>query len=111
MDIGEEHKGDITIVEIKGRLDCNSAKPLGDRLTGLINAGRTQIVVDLENVVYVSSAGFRALLMVGRLAQESEGTVVLCNLTDEVQRLFELGAFTSLFPVYSSRDEGVTKLS
>jgi hypothetical protein len=35
MEIGEEHRGDITIVEIKGRIDTNTASSLGERLTAL----------------------------------------------------------------------------
>jgi anti-sigma B factor antagonist len=111
VDIAEEQNGEVTIVEIKGRIDSNTARPFGDRLTGLIKAGRKRIVVDLKNLVYISSAGFRALLLAGRLAEESQGTLVLCSLSSEVQRLFDLGAFTDLFPIYSSREEGLTKLS
>ena len=36
MDISEENKGDVTIVEVKGRIDSNSAKTFGDTLTNLI---------------------------------------------------------------------------
>ena len=111
MDIAEEHRGDITIVEIKGRIDSNTAKSFGERLTGLIKAGRMRVVVDLKHLVYISSAGFRALLVAGQLAEESKGTLALCGLSSEVQRLFDLGAFTDLFVIYGSREEGVTKLS
>jgi anti-sigma B factor antagonist len=111
LDIAEEHRGDITIVEIKGRIDSNTAKPFGERLTGLIKAGQTRVVVDLKHIVYISSAGFRALLLAGRLAEETNGTLVLCSLSSEVQRLFDLGAFTDLFSIYASREEGLTKLS
>ena len=111
MDIAEEHRGDITIVEIKGRIDSNTAKPFGERLTGLIKAGQTRVVVDLKNLVYISSAGFRALLVAGQLAEETKGMLALCSLSSEVQRLFDLGAFTDLFVIYASREEGVTKLS
>jgi anti-sigma B factor antagonist len=111
LDIAEEHRGDITIVEIKGRIDSNTAKTFGERLTGLIKAGRMRVVVDLKHLVYISSAGFRALLVAGQLAEESKGTLALCGLSSEVQRLFDLGAFTDLFVIYGSREEGVTKLS
>jgi anti-sigma B factor antagonist len=111
VDIAEEQNGEVTIVEIKGRIDSNTARPFGDRLTGLIKAGRKRLVVDLKNLVYISSAGFRALLLAGRLAEETQGTLVLCSLSSEVQRLFDLGASTDLFPIYSSREEGLTKLS
>jgi anti-sigma B factor antagonist len=111
LDIAEEHRGDITIVEIKGRIDSNTAKPFGERLTGLIKAGRMRLVVDLKHLVYISSAGFRALLVAGQLAEETKGTLALCSLSSEVQRLFDLGAFTDLFVIYGSREEGLTKLS
>jgi anti-sigma B factor antagonist len=111
VEIAEQHAGDITIVEIKGRIDSNTAKTFGEKLTSLIKAGRTRLIVDLKSIVYISSAGFRALLVAGRLAEETNGSLALCNLSGEVQRLFDLGAFTDLFVIYASREEGVTRLS
>ena len=111
MEIAEQHAGAITVVEVKGRIDSNTAKVFGERLTGLIRDGRTRVVVDFRQILYISSAGFRALLVAGKLADETNGTLALCGLSVEVQRLFDLGAFTDLFTIYSSRDEGLAKLS
>jgi anti-sigma B factor antagonist len=111
MDISEEDKGVVTIVTFKGRIDSNSAKPFGDTLTNLINTGRARLIVDLENIIYISSAGFRALLLAGRSAEEKNGAIALCSVSSEVRRLFDLSRFTDLFPIYGSRDEGVAKLS
>src|SRR5262245_32491901 len=105
MEIVEQDAGEITIVEIKGRIDSNSAKAFGDRLTDLIKTGRARLVVDLKHIIYISSAGFRALLVAGRLAEETNGKLALCSLSAEVQRLFDLGAFTDLFMIFPSRDE------
>jgi len=111
MDISEENKGGVTIVEVRGRIDSNSAKTFGDALTNLIKAGRARLIVDLKNIIYISSAGFRALLLAGRAAEEQQGNIALCNLSSEVRRLFDLARFTDLFPIYGSREEGVAKLS
>jgi anti-sigma B factor antagonist len=111
MEIAEQQAGEITIVEVKGRIDSNTAKAFGERLTSLIKAGQARLVVDLRHIIYISSAGFRALLLAGRLAEETNGTLVLCGLSSEVQRLFDLGAFTEMFAIYASREEGLTKLS
>ena len=111
MEIAEQQAGEITIVEVKGRIDSNTAKAFGERLTGLINGGRGRLVVDLKQIIYISSAGFRALLVAGRLAEETKGTLALCGLSAELQRLFDLGAFTDLFTIYGSRDESITKLT
>ena len=111
MEIAEQHTGEITVVEIKGRIDSNTAKVFGERLTGLIKDGRARLVVDFKQIVYISSAGFRALLLAGKLADEANGTLALCGLSVELQRLFDLGAFTDLFVIYPSRDESIAKLS
>jgi anti-anti-sigma factor len=75
------------------------------------SAAPEQPAIDLKHLVYISSAGFRALLVAGQLAEETKGTLALCSLSSEVQRLFDLGAFTDLFVIYGSREEGLTKLS
>jgi anti-sigma B factor antagonist len=111
MDIAEQHAGNVTIVEVKGRIDSNTAKMFGDRLDSLIKSGRARLVIDLRHIAYISSAGFRALLLAGRLAEETNGSLALCSLSDEAQRLFDLGAFTDLFAIYSTREEGLSKLS
>ena len=111
MEIAEQQAGSVTIVEIKGWIDSNSAKAFGERLSTLIKAGRARLVVDFKNIIYISSAGFRALLVAGRLVEETNGTLVLCSLSSEVQRLFDLGAFTDLFVIYTSREEGLAELS
>jgi anti-sigma B factor antagonist len=111
MEIAEQKSGDVTIVEVAGRIDSNTAKALDERLTNLIKAGPPRLMIDFKNIIYISSAGFRALLVAGRLAEETNGTLALCGLSSEIQRLFDLGAFTDLFVIYSSREEGLSKLS
>jgi anti-sigma B factor antagonist len=111
MEITEQHTDKITIVEIKGRIDINTAKAFAERLTSLIKAGHARLVVDLKHIIYISSVGFRALLMAGQVAKGINGTLVLCSLSADVRKLFEIGAFTDLFAIYPSREEAVTKLS
>jgi anti-sigma B factor antagonist len=111
MEIAEQHTGKITIVEIKGRIDMNTAKAFAERLTSLIKAGHARLVVDLKHIIYISSVGFRALLVAGQHAKGINGTLVLCSLSADVRRLFEIGAFTDLFAIYPSREEAVAKLS
>lgn len=111
MQIDEQQTGGVTVVSVTGRIDSNTAKPFGERLTDLIKGGSQRLVVDLNGIIYISSAGFRALLVAGRRAEETNGTLALCGLSAEVQRLFDLGHFTDLFAIYPTRDEVLTKLA
>ena len=97
--IAEEQKGEITVVDINGRVDSNTAKSFEEKLTGLFRSGRNRVMVDLKHLVYISSAGCRALLVAGRLAKKSDGQLALCNITAEVMRVFELGGLTDYFAI------------
>ena len=88
---------DVTVLEAYGRLDSTTAKEFGDRLVALVQAGRNAIVVDLKNIAYISSAGFRVLLIANRATSEKQGKLALCGITGEVRRLFEIGAFLDQF--------------
>ena len=111
MQIDVQQMGAVTVVELNGRVDSTTAKSFGDRLLEALKSDRARVIVDFKNILYISSAGFRILLLAGRRAEETKSKFALCNLTAEVSRLFDLGAFTDLFVIYKSRDEGLTKLS
>ena len=101
---------DVTVLEAYGRIDSTTAKEFGQRLLSLLQSGRNSIMVDLQNIVYISSAGFRALLIANRAAAEKQGRLALCGVIGEVKRLFEIGAFIDEFVIYPTQAEGIDKL-
>jgi len=109
MEIIEIQKERLVIVEPRGRIDTNSAKPFGDRVVELIRSGSRNMLIDLQHILYISSAGFRSLLIARKLADEVQGKLVLCGMSAELKRLFEIGAFTDLFTICATRDEGIAK--
>ena len=60
MELNETITDGVTILEPRGRMDTVGAKPFGDRMGELIGLGHDRIVIDLKNIQYISSAGFRA---------------------------------------------------
>jgi anti-sigma B factor antagonist len=110
MRLVEEVADDVTVVEAHGRLDSTTAKEFGDRLTALVQAGRCAIVLDLKNIAYISSAGFRVLLIANRTAAQKQGKLALCGVTGEVRRLFEIGSFLDQFLICATQADGIGKL-
>ena len=110
MEIAEQRTGEITVIEVKGRIDSNTAKAFGERLAGLLKAGPARLVVDLKHIVYISSAGFRVLLLAARRAHDAGTRLVLCSLTGKVRQLFDLGGFLELFAISTSREEAIAAM-
>lgn len=99
----------VAIVEPRGRIDTTSAKSFDDQIGALIRAGCRNLLIDLRHIIYISSAGFRALLLAHKRMQATSGKIVLCGLSPELRRLFEIGHFTSVFAICGTRDEGLAR--
>src|SRR3979490_418357 len=110
LKLGEEVIDDVTVLEAHGRLDSTTAQQFGDRLVALVQAGRSAILVDLKNIIYISSAGFQALLIANRTTAESQGKLALCGVIGGVKRLFEISSLTELFLICQTQVDGIAKL-
>jgi anti-anti-sigma factor len=110
MDAIEQVVGNVTVIEPRGRIDSATAKEFGDRLSKLLNAGHNQLVIDLGSITYISSAGFRQLLIAKRATQDKNGKLALCGISGEVKRLFDIGAFGELLPISPTRDAGIASV-
>jgi anti-anti-sigma factor len=107
VEIREDSDGDVAILAVTGRVDSSSAPALGERLTGLLSAPGRRLVLDLAQLEYISSAGFRILLLAARRSDQGGGRFVLCGVTGKVRQLFDLGGFLDLFGISASREEGI----
>ena len=111
MDLLVEMVGVVTVDEVTGRVDSTTATALGERLSANLDVPRARVVLDLSRLEYISSAGFRILLLAAKRADESGGRLVLCGVAGKVRQLFDLGSFLDLFAVAGTRDEGVAALA
>ena len=106
MDLQEEKIGTVTAVQVKGRIDSSTAPELGKRLTAILAVPQVRVLLDLGQLEYISSAGFRILLLAAKRADENGSRFVLCGLSGKVRQLFDLGGFLDLFTIVATRDEG-----
>jgi anti-anti-sigma factor len=100
----------VAVVEPKGRIDSVTAQAFGERVCALIRAGENRVVIDFANVAYMSSAGFRSLLIVGKTVEQSAGRLALCGVIGEMKRLFDIGGFDQRFVICPTRAESVAKV-
>jgi anti-anti-sigma factor len=106
----ETRSGNICIVSLAGRIDSTNAGDFTTRLSGLISSGEKSILVDFANVLYLTSAAFRALLVATDEAERSAARFVLCSIAGQVRELFEMGGLLDVFTIHSSREEALAKL-
>lgn len=107
MDLNQEQADGVTVLQVTGRIDSTTAPMLGERLTTMLSAGPARVVVDFSKLDYISSAGFRVLLLAAKRADQTASRLVLCGVSGKVRQLFDLGGFLDLFSIASTREEGI----
>lgn len=110
MQLTEKSDGEVMIVEPKGRIDLVNAAPFEKRLVELIRSGSQRLMIDFRHVQYISSPGFRALLIARKLVDQAGGNLVLCGMSPEIKRVFAIGKFVDLFIICATADEGLAKV-
>jgi len=109
MEIRQRTVEGITIVSITGEIDGSTAPEVQAQVVPLI-AADAKIVLDMTDVLYMSSAGLRMLLVVYRRVAGQGGTVVLTGLSQDLQDTMSLTGFLDFFDHYAAVDDGVAAL-
>ncbi len=110
MQIDLVQEGDVAVVVPMGRIDSNTAAELERVCDEQIAAGRRKILLDLAGIDYVSSAGLRVFLVVGKKLQRGGGRVALCCLSPMVSEVLAIAGFDRILTTAGSRGEGLAKL-
>ena len=105
-----EQVGDVAVVRLSGSLDAQSSPDLEDLLDDLRDRGQHHVVLDLEHVGMVTSAGFGVFLGALGAFHEAGGGLALAAMPPGVIRVFDLLGFRPLFPVASTVDEARSQL-
>jgi anti-sigma B factor antagonist len=100
MNIETRELKHVSVVKISGRVDSATAPQVEAALHDLIDSGRHQVVLDLQGVEYMSSAGLRVLVTMLKAAQKSGGDLKLAQPSVRVKEVLDLSGLTPVFNVY-----------
>ncbi len=97
----------VTVIEVKGRIDSMNAGELGEALSGEISLGKKQIVLDLAQVAYMSSAGLRELVAAYRKVQNLDGDLRIAQPSSRVLDVLEMSGLDTIFQIFPTNTEAV----
>ena len=101
MEITVKELNHIELITIQGRVDSVEASRFAQALEAANHRGKYRLVVDMSQLEYMSSAGFRALLAAQRNSKRyNRGEVVLAAVPERIREALELAGFTELFKTF-----------
>ncbi len=110
MEITEQIRDYVIILKLKGRLDTTNYSILEKKLLDLFNESKIQIILDCDELEYVSSSGLRVLLMFLKKAKTAGGKLIICSLQENIREIFDISGFTGIFEIFESKEEAIANI-
>lgn len=107
MEIAVTKSGRFHVLGVRGRLDALTAPEFEAEARKLLDDGVTSLILDMSDLVFVSSAGLRAILSLAKTLRAGQGEVRFAGLQPAVKEVFTISGFTSLFPIHASVTEAL----
>ena len=107
MEFKADELGDVSAVRISGNLDTQNSPGAQEQLIQLIDNGATKILIDFEELNYISSSGLRMLLVAVKRLEGTSGQLRICSPNKMVQEVFDTSGFSDIFSVYKSQAEAL----
>ena len=102
--------GDITVVRFVDRkiLDAASIQELGEELFALLEQdGRKNLLLNFENVEFLSSAALNKLIILDKKAKVCGGRLKFSDLRPEIREVFVITRLTQLFDICDSETDAL----
>jgi anti-sigma B factor antagonist len=104
LSIAVRHVGEVAVLLPAGFINAHTVREFEAALEGLVQEGRYTILLNCQDLSYISSAGLGAIMGLIETVREHGGDILLSNLQDNVYAIFDTLGFTQLYRVFG--DEG-----
>ena len=108
MQIDERKVGDVTILDLKGKMTLGDGDELlRTKINGLIQAGAKKLVLNLGEVPYIDSAGLGEVVRSYTTVKKHEGMLKLLSLTKRIKDLLAITKLLTVFDTYDTEVDAV----
>lgn len=109
MGLNTREKGKFVVVYLVGRIDVHAASEIEKDLYELVDKQTDRhVLLNLDEVEYMSSSGLRVFVSLMRKLKASERLLRICCLSAAVRKIFEVVELMDMFDIYESEDEAAS---
>lgn len=100
----------VTIATLIGRMDAMTTVEFDRWFSEQRAGGLTRLVINLQAIDYISSAGLRSLLSAAKQLKTHNGVLALCCLGGTVEEVFRISGFLSIMASFPTVDAACASL-
>jgi len=111
MKFNRKKVGTANIVSIDGDIDALSSGAVTEYIDECINQGEINLIVDLSQVNFMSSAGLRVILGAVKKCRSNTGDLFIAAPQPDVARVLKMSGFESILNCFESIDLAVSQFN
>jgi anti-anti-sigma factor len=100
-------EGNAWIIKVSGRMNPELILQFQQVCQQSLEAGQKHLVVDIGELLYVSSLGLRAFVQLAKNVHGSDAVAVLCGMKGMVKEVFDMTNLGGLFPTFDSIEAAI----
>jgi anti-sigma B factor antagonist len=102
--------GGIQVIKVDGEIRTEDARTLGKTFEELLAGGDIDLVLDLAEVGYVTSAGLGHIVSIAAVLRRRGGNLAVCNLQGDVRKAFAVTRIDKVVEVLPSIEAAIEAL-
>ena len=107
LKLGHYARDGIEVIDVQGEIDIYTAPRLRELLINLVSEGNYQLVVNLDKVGFLDSAGLGVLAGGLRRVRAHDGSLELACTQQPILKIFRITGLTEVFGVYQTVDQAI----
>lgn len=111
MEINDNLINNVVVIKISGDIDALTAPEITEHIRKHIGKGNFNLIADLGEVEYTSSAGLRTLLAAVKETRNNNGDMRLAGVQADVQKVLTLTGFNNILKIFPDVDSAVNSFN
>ena len=107
LKLGHYARDGIEVIDVQGEIDIYTAPRLRELLINLVSEGNYQLVVNLDKVGFLDSAGLGVLAGGLRRVRAHDGWLELVCTQQPILKIFRITGLTEVFGIYETVDQAI----
>jgi anti-anti-sigma factor len=111
MEVNAERDGVTLIAKTGGRVDGTNATEFQDALKNAITNEDKAVILNFEDLSYISSAGLRVILLTAKDMRTANVKFAVCSLSQSVRDVFTISGFDQIIDIHDNQQTAVTAVA
>ena len=107
LKLGHHAQDGIEVIDVQGEIDIYTAPRLRELLIDLVSQGSYQLVVNLDEVGFLDSAGLGVLVGGLRRVRARDGSLDLVCTQQRILKILKITGLTEVFGIYETVDQAI----